>query len=173
MIRNSPLRLKELFFPQVSVRALGPEQPGRAPRELAFESLDISFAFDFDTDGKNASAGVKISTKENLPDSGPDAGLYEVQIQVFANFEVVGPEHQDPMAVYMRKFSAAAALIGAAREQIAMTTARGPWGVVMLPMISMDKVVGLPPKKAEAASAARPAKGQAKKTAAKRKAVVG
>lgn len=173
MIRNSPLRLKELFFPQVSVRALGPEQPDRAPRELAFESLDISFAFDFDLDGKNASAGVKISTKENLPDAGPNAGLYEVQIQVFANFEVVGPEHQDPMAVYMRKFSAAAALIGAAREQIAMTTARGPWGVVMLPMISMDKVVGLPPKKAGVASAARPAKGPAQKTAAKRKAVAG
>ena len=173
MIRSSPLRLKNLFFPQVSVRALGPEQPDRAPRELAFESLDISFAFDFDPDGKNASAGVKISTNENAPDAGQSAGLYEVQIQVFANFEVVGPEHQDPMAVYMRKFSAAAALIGAAREQIAMTTARGPWGVVMLPMISMDKVVGLPPKKAAPALAQRTAKSPAKKSAAKRKAVAG
>ena len=173
MMRDSPLRLKELFFPQVSVRALGPEQPERAPRELVFETLDISFAFDLDADGKNANAGVKISTRENLPDAGPDAGLYEVQIQVFANFEIVGPEHQDPMAVYMRKFSAAAALIGAAREQIAMTTARGPWGAVMLPMISMDKVVGLPPRKAEPKLAEQAAKVAAKRVAAKRKAVVG
>ncbi len=169
MIRTSPLRLKELFFPQVSVKALVPSEPDRAPRELALESLEIGFAFNLDEGGKSASAGVKIATKQGPPDVGEAPGLYEVQIEAFANFEVIGPEHNDPLALYLRKFAAAAALIGAAREQIAMTTARGPWGVVMFPMISMDTVVGLPPKKAESPAATSEQATPATKAKAKRK----
>lgn len=146
MTRNSPLRLKELFFPQVSVKALVPENPESADRELNLDALDISFALDVEADGKEASAGLKISSKSTET---KDTNLYEIQIKAFANFEVIGSEHQDAMAVYLRKFAAAAALIGAAREQVALMTARGPWGVVMLPIISMDRVVGPPPKKKE------------------------
>ena len=145
-MRKSPLRLKELFFPQVSVEALVPVNPESADRELNLDHLDISFALNFETDGKKASAGLEIASKTTEAES---TSLYAIQIKAFANFEVIGPEHQDALAVYLRKFAAAAALIGAVREQVALMTARGPWGVVMLPIISMDRVVGPPPKKKE------------------------
>ncbi len=172
MIRTSPLRLKDLFFPQVSIKALVPKEPESAPRELAIESLDISFAFNLDADGNGASAGVKIASKETPPGLGEEIALYEVQIEAYANFEIIGPEHKDAMAIYLRRFAAAAALIGAAREQIAMTTARGPWGVVMFPIIAMDKVVGLPPKKPESTAATPQQTAPARKARAKRKASV-
>ncbi len=143
-MRNSPLRLKELFFPKVSVTALVPKSPESASREIDIDDLHISFGLDFKEDGKLASAGLKVGSKKA---SAEDASFYDIEIEAFANFEVNGPEHQDAMAVYLRKFAAAAALIGAAREQVALMTARGPWGVVMLPIISMDRVVGTPPKK--------------------------
>lgn len=145
-MRNSPLRLEELFFPQVSVKALLPANPESADRELNLEDLDISFALNFEADNKRANAGLEIASKPTIAES---STLYEISIKAFANFKVTGPEHQDAMAVYLRKFAAAAALIGAAREQVALMTARGPWGVVMLPIISMDRVVGPPPKKSE------------------------
>lgn len=145
MTRSSPLRLKELFFPQVSVKALVPENATKSSRELDFDSLEVRFVFDVDADGKNASAGMTIATKDKASDAQSDDTLYQLHIDAFAQFEVVGPEHQDAMALYLRKFAAAAALLGAAREQIAMTTARGPWGVVMLPIINMDHIVGMAP----------------------------
>ena len=149
MVRNSPLRLKELFFPQVAVKALVPKAAESAARELDLSDLEISFGFDFDPSGLTASAGVKIATKDKSVEVDDSSGLYQVRIEAFANFDVVSPEHVDAMAVYLRKFAAASALIGAAREQIALMTARGPWGVVMLPIISMDRVVGRPPKRDE------------------------
>jgi len=148
MMRSSPLRLKELFFPQVSVKALSPDTPEKAERELDLDDIDIRFGFDFGDNGKTVSAGVGISTKSTAAAAPIDTRLYEVHIEVFAAFDVVSPDHKDPLAAYLRKVAAASALIGAAREQIALMTSRGPWGVVMLPMISMDRVVGLPPKKA-------------------------
>lgn len=147
MMRSSPLRLKELFFPQVSVKALVPAAPEKASRELDLDDLAISFGLDFDADGKTAKAGLKIASKNTSTET--LGALYQIQIDAFASFEVISPEHKDELAVYLRKFAAAAALIGAAREQVAMMTARGPWGVVMLPIISMDRVVGPPPKKQE------------------------
>jgi len=147
MMRSSPLRLKELFFPQVSVKALVPAAPENAERELDLDSLAISFGLDFSSDGKTASAGLKIASKDTSTDSAKKETLYQIRIEAFANFDVISPEHKDGMAVYLRKFAAAAALIGAAREQVALMTARGPWGIVMLPIISMDRVVGPPPKK--------------------------
>lgn len=146
-MRSSPLRLKELFFPQVSIKAMVPASPEAIERELDLDDLEISFGFDFDATGKIANAGLKVATKDPSSEAAQQANLYQVQIEAYANFEVISPEHTDAMAVYLRQFAAASALIGAAREQIALMTARGPWGVVMLPMISMDRVVGPPPKK--------------------------
>lgn len=165
MIRNSPLRLKELFFPQVAVKALVPKAAETASRELDLNDLEVSLGFDFDPSGKTASAGVKIATKDKSVEATDSNGLYQIRIEAFANFEVVSPEHVDPMAVYLRKFAAASALIGAAREQIALMTARGPWGVVMLPIISMDRVVGRPPKKDDL-----PVPIEAKKVSSRKKA---
>ncbi len=147
MMRSSPLRLKELFFPQVSVKALNPATPESSERELDLDNLDVSFGFDFGNKGKTVNAGVGIITRNTSAATPTENRLYEVHIEVFATFEVVSPDHVDPLAQYLRKVAAASALIGAAREQIALMTSRGPWGVVMLPMISMDRVVGLPPKR--------------------------
>lgn len=156
MMRSSPLRLKELFFPLVSVKALVPTAPEKAPRELDLDSLSISFALDFAKNGKTANAGLKIASKDVAKEAENNT-LYRIEIEAFASFEVIGPEHQDDIAVYLRKFAAASALIGAVREQVALMTARGPWGVVMLPIISMDRVAGPPPKK-EALSTEPPKK---------------
>lgn len=153
MTRSSPLRLNELFFPQVSVLALVPENAANSPRELDFENLDVRFVFNLDADGKNASAGMTVATKDKAGDTQNDGTLYQLHIDAFAQFEVVGPEHQDAAALYLRKFAAAAALLGAVREQIAMTTARGPWGGVMLPIINMDLIVGRAPQAQEAGPA--------------------
>ncbi len=167
MMRSSPVRLKELFFPQVSVKALVPAAPDKAERELSLDRLDISFGLDFSADAKTASAGLKITSKETATDSTSEVALYQIQIEAFASFDVVGPEHQDDMAIYLRKFAAASALIGAAREQVALMTARGPWGVVMLPIISMDRVVGPPPKRVETLKPEVKKIGARKKAAAK------
>lgn len=167
MMRSSPLRLKELFFPQVSVKALVPAAPEKSDRELDLDNLAISFGLDFADDGKTASAGLKIASKDAAADSANQGALYQIQIDAYANFEVISPEHQDAMAVYLRKFAAAAALIGAAREQVALMTARGPWGVVMLPIISMDRVVGPPPKKVALPDAKTKKITKAKKSPAK------
>lgn len=170
MMRSSPLRLKELFFPQVSVKALVPKAPDKVARDLPVEALDISFVYDLDADGGKVGAGIKIATNSISPDSGDESFLYRIQIEAFANFEVISPEHKDALAVYLRKVAAASALIGAVREQIAMTTARGPWGIVMLPIISMDKVIGLPPKRVTPPETSDPALAiPAKKSAGKRK----
>lgn len=152
-MRTSPLRLKELFFPQVSVKAMVPAEPETMARELDLDELEISFGLDFDATGQIANAGLKVATKDSSSETAEQTNLYQVQIDAFASFEVISPEHIDDMAVYLRKFAAASALIGAAREQIALMTSRGPWGAVMLPIISMDRVVGPPPKKAALAEA--------------------
>lgn len=164
-MRSSPLRLKELFFPQVSVKAFSPEMPETLGRELDLDSLDISFGFDFGDQGKTVNAGVGIVTQNSSGAVPTERRLYEVHIEVFATFDVVSPDHTDPLATYLRKVAAASALIGAAREQIALMTSRGPWGVVMLPMISMDRVVGLPPKKESQAQPVAKKLSQRKKSA--------
>ena len=152
-MRTSPLRLKELFFPQVSVKAMVPAKPETIARELDLDDLEISFGLDFDATGQIANAGLKVATKNPSSETAEQTSLYQVEIDAFASFEVISPEHIDDMAVYLRKFAAASALIGAAREQIALMTSRGPWGVMMLPIISMDRVVGRPPKKEVLAAA--------------------
>ncbi|MDP3229518.1 MAG: hypothetical protein Q8N13_16290 [Acidovorax sp.] len=168
MMRSSPLRLKELVFPQISVKALVPKAPDQGTRDLPVEALDISFVYDLDADGGKVGAGIKVATTNVSHDAADESFLYRIQVEAFANFDVIGPEHQDALAVYLRKVAAASALIGAVREQIATTTARGPWGIVMLPIISMDKVIGMPPKRATSESG-DPALGPPAKKAVKRK----
>ena len=74
MMRSSPLRLKELFFPQVSVKALVPPAPEKAARELNLEDLDISFGLDVDDGGKTAKAGLKIASKNTAADTADKPG---------------------------------------------------------------------------------------------------
>jgi hypothetical protein len=145
MLRPTSLQLKELVFPQVSVRALVPTLPADAQRELVLDELDISFGFDLSKDGTSVTAGLKVESKERVGDA-PLGALYAIQIEAFAKFVLVNAEHVDERALYLRRCAAASALVGAVREQVSLMTSRGPWGVVMLPMISMDLIVGPPPR---------------------------
>lgn len=145
MTRSSPLRLEEIVFPQVSVKALVPRKGQERRHNFEVDDLEVNFAFDMSDDGKGANAALKLSTKEQSADGEKPSLPYAVVVEVFAHFDVLLPEHTDAKALWFRKFSAAAALIGAAREQVAMMTARGPWGVALMPMINMDVAVGPPP----------------------------
>jgi hypothetical protein len=145
MLRPTSLQLKELVFPQVSVQALVPSVAADAPRELALDELNISFGFDLSTDGAAVTAGLKVESKERVVEA-PSNALYAVHIEAFAKFVLVSAEHVDERALYLRRCAAASALVGAVREQVSLMTSRGPWGVVMLPMISMDLIVGPPPR---------------------------
>ena len=144
MLRPTSLQLKELVFPQVSVKALVPSQPVDSPREFLLDELDLRFGFDLSEDSSTATAGLKVDSKPCSGDALSNA-LYEVHIEAFAKFSLVNAEHVDERALYLRRCAAASALAGAVREQISLMTSRGPWGIVMLPMISMDLVVGPPP----------------------------
>lgn len=143
-MRSSPLQLESLFFPLVSVRALVPKDVENAPANFESDDLKLEFDFDFDDDGENASAGLRLSSIE--ANKASPKNLYSFEIEVFARFQIVGPEHKDARAIYLRKFAAASALIGAAREQVALMTSRGPWGCSYLPLITIDQVIGRPPE---------------------------
>ncbi len=145
MLRPTSLQLKELVFPKVSVQALVPSVAADAPRELALDELNISFGFDLSTDCAAVTAGLKVESKERVAEA-PSNALYAVHIEAFAKFVLVSAEHVDERALYLRRCAAASALVGAVREQVSLMTSRGPWGVVMLPMISMDLIVGPPPR---------------------------
>ncbi|MNL08375.1 hypothetical protein D3C87_1290930 [compost metagenome] len=145
MTRNSPLRLKDLFFPEVSVKARVPNKGQERRQQFELEDLDVSFAFDMSDDGGTGNAVLKLATKEPAPDYQGPAVPYSITIEVYGQFDVNMPEHKDERALWFRKFSAAAALLGAAREQAAIMTSRGPWGTAFMPMITMDVLVGSPP----------------------------
>ena len=164
MTKSLPLQLRDLFFPIICVKAQPPSSEGKIADHYDDSDIAVTFVFDVSQDGKSAHAVLNIDTKFSADAAVPLP--YEVELQVVAGFEVVIPEHTDDRALWIRKNAAAAALIGAAREQIATTTARGPWGTALMPMISIPGLIGAFPK-AEAAPApliqAAPAKLAAKR----------
>ncbi len=145
MLRQAPLQLREIFFPRISVQAAVSAAASQDHQAYELADLDISFAFDLFDGDTTASAVLRLATKEPSASQRKVELPYAFDVEVVASFGVVSPQHVDPLALYLRKVGAAAALIGAAREQVAMTSARGPWGSVMLPLIGMDSVVGPPP----------------------------
>ncbi len=56
----------------------------------------------------------------------------------------------------MRRYSAAAALLGAIREQVATLTSRGPWGTAWIPIVSIEAMAALPKEHDAAARRAAP-----------------
>lgn len=138
------MQLESLFFPLVSVRALVPKDVENTPSNFEPEDLKIEFDFEINDEGDTASAGLRIATLD--ANKASPKTLYSFEIEVFARFNLVGAEHQDARAQYLRRFAAASALIGAAREQISLMTARGPWGSSYLPLITIDQIIGRPPE---------------------------
>lgn len=141
-MRSSPLQLKELFFPLVSVRALVPKEKTNARQHFTSDDLKIAFDFEIDNEKNTACAALHIETID-INRADPQV-FYELDIEVFAVFDIISPEFSDEKALYLRKFAAASSLIGAAREQVALMTARAPWGTSYLPMITIDQVVPKP-----------------------------
>ncbi|MCO5102138.1 MAG: hypothetical protein M9885_14815 [Burkholderiaceae bacterium] len=145
MSKLLPLRLKDLIFPAISVSAL-PPTPGTHgevahPHELDPETLAYSFRFDLGEEQRSASAGLRVRSEESAPGRGAP---YRVDVEAFALFEANGHEHVDDKAMLMRRYSAAAALLGAIREQVATLTSRGPWGTAWIPMVSIEAMAKLP-----------------------------
>lgn len=144
--RPAPLRLLEMVFPKISVQTLVPEgDRDGLPRMLDIESAEIGFQYQATQEGDRVPVGMRLRTLP-LADGVPNTDrFYDVDVEVFAVFEIVGAEHRDEVVEYLRKVSAASAVLGAIREQVAMTTARGPWGVLTIPLVGMDAIVGRPP----------------------------
>ncbi len=126
------------------------------------EALSIGFRFEHEDASDRASAGMSINTK----DSGVgDGAPYIIKVKAFAVFNVPMPEANDTSALRVRRYAAAAALMGAIREQIATLTSRGPWGTAWLPLGNLEAIAE--PPQANAEKITKPA---AKKAAAAKKA---
>lgn len=144
MSKLLPLRLKDLVFPAISVSAL----PTKADmhdtiahaHEIDPDTLAYSFRFDIGDEARSATAGLRVRSEESAPGRGAP---YRVDVEAFAVFEVNGHEHTDDNALLMRRYSAAAALVGAIREQVATLTSRGPWGTAWIPIVSIEAMAEL------------------------------
>lgn len=136
------MQLKELFFPLVSVKALVPKDNKNAHQNFVLDDLKIDFNFEIETKENVACAALHIKTID--VNKREHELYYEFDIEVFATYDIVSPEYKDEKALYLRKFAAASALIGAAREQVSLMTARGPWGTSYLPMITIDQLMEKP-----------------------------
>ncbi len=144
--RPAPLHLRELVFPKISIEAVMPEGGAdEVARTLDLELVEIGFQYRVDDSSQAVPVGMRLRTLPPTDGATNKNRLYEVDVEAFAIFEMVGNERRDDMVEYLRKVAAASALLGAIREQVAMTTARGPWGVLTIPLVSMDAIVGRPP----------------------------
>jgi hypothetical protein len=165
MTKSLPLRLKSLFFPTISVKAVPPIDDKPIADSYEVEDIVVAFTFEVLEDGKEAQAALKLETKKLPPESDRAALPYSVLVEVVAGFDVILPEHTDARALWMRKVAAATALIGAAREQVAMTTSRGPWGSALMPIIGLQSLVGPAPEVAKPSPKKRIAKPAPKQIA--------
>lgn len=148
MTKSLPLRLSDLFFPTICVKAQSAGENEKVASHYEDKDIEVSFTFTMSEDGTRAHASFTLETKPSAPETLAPLP-YELEVQVVAGFDILLPEHTDDRALWMRKNAAAAALIGATREQIAMTTARGPWGTALMPMISISQLLGPIPKAPE------------------------
>lgn len=136
------LQLKELVFPALLVRAHMHESMDEVrPMELD----DLEVAFDFRVIGSDSVGlgNLTISTK-TAPEIESQLN-YRFDLQTFAVFGL-DPELNDAKQVFVRRFNAAATMVGSAREQLAQLTARGPWGIATLPMIPLQQLAGKYPE---------------------------
>jgi hypothetical protein len=166
MSKILPLQLKDLIYPAISVEAvpMGQDEYSKIANATEFdpEALSIGFRFEHEDASDRASAGMSINTK----DSGVgDGAPYIIKVKAFAVFNVPMPEANDTSALRVRRYAAAAALMGAIREQIATLTSRGPWGTAWLPLGNLEAIAE--PPQANAEKITKPA---AKKAAAAKKA---
>ncbi len=162
MSKILPLQLKDLIYPAISVEAvpMGQDAYSKIAHSNEFdpEAISIGFRFEHEDGSERASAGMSINTK----DSGVgDGAPYIIKVKAFAVFQVPMPEAHDIGALRARRYAAAAALMGAIREQIATLTSRGPWGTAWLPLGNLEAIAEPPMK---------PVKPASKKAAAAKKA---
>lgn len=155
MTKSLPLRLENLIFPVVSVRAEVPKESQKRG-DFLLKHMNVEFVFDYEDSGKRAAAALKVETKKDCFEQLEDVPSYSIEVEGVAYFDVMRPEDTDDRATYFRKFAAVSALIGAVREQISMTTARGPWGSMYMPILDVNSIIGPLPPKPDQPSAAVP-----------------
>lgn len=144
--RPAPLRLLDLFFPRISIEALSPSGDANSiPRLLDPNAMQINFQYIWNEGEDGVAAGMRLKVPPPSDGEEKQALLYAVDMEAIAFFELVGAEYQDARAQYLRRVAAASTVLGAIREQISMTTARGPWGTLTVPLVGMDAIVGTPP----------------------------
>lgn len=163
--RPAPLRLKTLFFPRINVEAVVPDGDPEEFFAADLSDAEWDFRYLLNSDGSEATVGMRFKSKEVEDSQKPHLG-YKIDIEAFGAFYLESPEKKTPLTEYLRKFAAAAALLGSIREQVAMTTARGPWGILNIPIVSMDLIIGRPPNPQGEGSqepSAKPAKRVVKK----------
>ncbi len=146
---NQPLQLKELVFPVLMVRA---NFIKAADTARAIDLGDLDVRFEFKVDDEDQSIGVaNLSIKSKDTAEVEKVLRYEFDIQAFAVFELNKSVAVDEKLSFVRRFNAATTVVGAAREQLAQLTARGPWGVALMPNIPIQSLAGKYPESPKSA----------------------
>ena len=136
------LRLKELVFPAILVRAHMHDSMDTV-RPIELDDLEVAFDFRVIEPDSVGLGNLTISTK-TAPEI-ENQLHYRFDLQTFAVFSI-DPELNDAKQLFVRRFNAAATMVGSAREQLAQLTARGPWGIATLPMIPLQQLAGKYPE---------------------------
>lgn len=125
-----PLQLRQYFFTQIECNA----NPDYDPTGNTMGSkVDCKFAVN-PVDGQADALGIELvawldaETSENSP--------YTFKISAYGVLNIA-PGTPLEAAMQLAHLSGAQILVGAAREEIARITSRGPWGAFMLPIIPL------------------------------------
>lgn len=130
-MKLAPIRLERYFITHLNVVAL--KQFSREqPHTYDFKDLQSEVNV---TENKKQPNVFQVSLmlkhtpqpKENLP--------YAYSMQIIGFFEV-HPKWPRAKAEELVKINGPAVLYGAAREILAQTTSRGPWGSILLPTVN-------------------------------------
>lgn len=128
---KAPLKLKNLFFPEIHYRAI----PHEDPDEAKAPALKIVKAIPkCNDDGTECTVSLKIKSEET---SGKTKLLYEYEIFVFGVFEWTAktPDDKEQLLKSLA-VTGASILYSSAREMLACVSGRGPWGSCILPTVS-------------------------------------
>jgi preprotein translocase subunit SecB len=128
---KAPIKLKNLFFPEIHYRAIPHEDPGEAKAPALKIVKAIPRCND---DGTECTVSLKIKSEET---SGKTKLLFEYEIFVLGVFEWTAktPDDKEQLLKSLA-VTGASILYSSAREMLAFVSGRGPWGSCILPTVS-------------------------------------
>jgi preprotein translocase subunit SecB len=152
---DTPLQLKEYFFPHVRVSA----DPGVSDDD-SFNDNNFKAKVDvIKTVEGNDDYQVALSLS-SFPESEENRTPYSVEL-VAVGFFKVSPKWDDPDKLL--QVTAASILYAAAREFLITVTSRGPWGAIMLPATSFLAIYNAKQKPTDQEKDSSDQKGKKKK----------